>query len=116
MCLDDFGDGTSAGTKVDLWPCNGGSAQIWSLMSNGSLRINGLCLDAAGQGGDTTPLEVLDCTGQTNQQWNGPQSNGEIVGAQSSRCVDDPNFSTQPGTQLQLFDCNGGANQQWTWT
>ena len=39
-----------------------------------------------------------------------------IVGAQSGRCVDVPNSSTNNGTQVQLWDCNGGANQSWTYT
>jgi hypothetical protein len=31
----------------------------------------------------------------------------------SGKCLDDPNFSTTPGTQLQIWDCTGGTNQHW---
>ncbi|WP_433087578.1 arabinofuranosidase catalytic domain-containing protein [Dactylosporangium sp. CA-052675] len=46
----------------------------------------------------------------------GGQSNVEIVGAQSGRCVDVPNGSTTNGTQTQLYDCWGGTMQRWTYT
>ncbi|RQX04500.1 arabinofuranosidase catalytic domain-containing protein [Micromonospora arida] len=42
-----------------------------------------------------------------------PQQNVQVVGAQSSRCIDVPNGSTTNGTQVQLWDCHGGTNQQW---
>jgi hypothetical protein len=48
-----------------------------------------------------------------------PNSGGtgqEIVGAQSNRCIDIPNFSTTNGTQAQLWDCAGGTNQRYTYT
>ncbi|MBO3732622.1 lectin [Glycomyces sp. NEAU-S30] len=41
---------------------------------------------------------------------------GQIVGAQSSRCLDVAGQSQSNGAQLQLWDCNGAANQQWTKT
>jgi len=31
LCLDVNGQGTTNGTKVQLWTCNGGSNQQWSL-------------------------------------------------------------------------------------
>jgi endo-1,4-beta-xylanase len=39
-----------------------------------------------------------------------------IVGAQSGRCVDDPNGTHNNGTRVQLYDCNGQGNQAWTYT
>jgi lysophospholipase L1-like esterase len=46
----------------------------------------------------------------------GSQTNVEIVGAQSNRCVDVPGASTANGTQVQLWDCHGNSNQRWTYT
>jgi len=43
-------------------------------------------------------------------------SNQEIVGQQSGRCVDIGASSTTNGTQAQLWDCNGNSNQRWTST
>jgi hypothetical protein len=46
-CLDIDGDGTAAGTKVELYTCNGVGGQVWQQQSNGSLLNpqSGLCLD-----------------------------------------------------------------------
>ena len=46
-----------------------------------------------------------------------PQQNVQVVGAQSSRCIDVPNGSTTNGTQVQLWDCIGSSTaQRWTYT
>lgn len=44
-CLDDAGDATSSGAKVDIYLCNGTAAQNWADLANGTVRINGMCLD-----------------------------------------------------------------------
>ncbi|MGC0360677.1 hypothetical protein RKD25_007966 [Streptomyces sp. SAI-124] len=59
-----------------------------------------------------TKIEIWDCNGGTNQQWQ--TYNGGYRNPVSGRCLDDPNASTTDGTQLVLWDCNGGAHQQWT--
>ncbi|MFD1120845.1 arabinofuranosidase catalytic domain-containing protein, partial [Sphaerisporangium aureirubrum] len=43
-----------------------------------------------------------------------PQTGVQIVGGQSSRCVDVPNSSTTNGTQVQIWDCGSGTNQRFT--
>ncbi|MBF9130580.1 PHB depolymerase family esterase [Plantactinospora sp. S1510] len=45
-----------------------------------------------------------------------PNSASEIVGAQSSRCVDVPNASRTNGTRVRLYDCNRQSQQSWTYT
>ncbi len=45
-----------------------------------------------------------------------PPTGKQIVGTQSSRCVEVPNSSTTNGTQVQLQDCGSQANQSWTYT
>jgi cytochrome c len=46
-----------------------------------------------------------------------PPTGKQIVGTQSSRCVEVPNSSTTNGTQVQLQDCGSqAANQRWTYT
>jgi non-reducing end alpha-L-arabinofuranosidase len=39
-----------------------------------------------------------------------------IVGGQSGRCLEVPNFSTTNGVQTQLWDCTGTPSQTWTYT
>ncbi|MFC8513698.1 RICIN domain-containing protein [Streptomyces sp. NPDC057257] len=40
----------------------------------------------------------------------------QVVGSQSSRCLDVYNNTITNGTQAELWDCNGGQNQAWTYT
>jgi hypothetical protein len=54
--------------------------------------------------------------GYSSSGSTGGQSNVEVVGGQSGRCLDVPNGVTTNGTQVQLYDCWGGAPQRWTYT
>ena len=49
-CLDANGQGTTNGTKVIIWDCNGQTNQQWNVNSNGTITgvQSGLCLDANG--------------------------------------------------------------------
>ncbi len=72
LCLDASGQGTTAGTKVVTWPCNGGSNQQWTANSNGTVTggQSGLCLDVTGAStAEGAPVELWTCNGGSNQQW-----------------------------------------------
>ena len=72
MCLDAYGNGTTAGTKVDIWTCNGGANQQWNVNSNGTITSvqSGLCLDVTGASTANGALaELWTCNGHSNQQW-----------------------------------------------
>ncbi|WP_442935258.1 RICIN domain-containing protein [Micromonospora sp. CPCC 206061] len=45
-----------------------------------------------------------------------PPAGQQIVGGQSTRCVDVPNSTTTNGTQVQLWDCGTATGQRWTYT
>ncbi|MEE1783533.1 ricin-type beta-trefoil lectin domain protein [Streptomyces sp. SP17BM10] len=112
-CVDDAGDATANGTRVQLWTCNGGGSQIWTF-ANGTLTHGGKCLDVTGQGVvNGTPVELWDCNAGANQQWT-PRPDGTLTSTQSGRCLDDPAFATSDGTRLEIWDCNAGDNQRWT--
>ncbi|MFE7244847.1 ricin-type beta-trefoil lectin domain protein [Streptomyces sp. NPDC057580] len=112
-CADAKDDSGANGTQVQLWDCNGGSAQVWS-WSNGTLTHNGKCMDVTGQGtANGTQVILWDCNGGANQQWTA-QPDGTLKGVQSGRCLDVPAATTTNGTQLVIWDCDGGANQRWT--
>jgi hypothetical protein len=90
-CLDVVGAGTSSGTAVDWYPCNGTVAQTWDHKSSGELvnPNSGLCLTDPG---NTTgsALDVATCTGATGQHWTLPT--GAAAGSSA------PEFSlAQPG-------------------
>ena len=72
MCLDAYGQGTTAGTKVDVYSCNGQANQQWNLNSNGTVTgvQSGLCLDVTGASKANGALvELWTCNGGSNQQW-----------------------------------------------
>jgi poly(3-hydroxybutyrate) depolymerase len=73
MCLDASGAGTSNGTAVIVWTCNGQANQQWNLNQGGTITSvqSGLCLDATGAGtANGTKIILWSCAGQANQQWS----------------------------------------------
>ena len=111
-CVDDNGNSSANGTKVQMYDCNGTAAQNWTIETDGTIRINGSCMDITGAGtANGTLVELWTCNGGGNQQWL--PVNGMLVNPVSGRCLDDPGFNVTNGTQLEIWDCNGGSNQQW---
>ena len=83
------------------------------MASNGTVQINGNCLDITGAStANGALIEEWTCNGGANQQWLAV--NGQLVNPVSGKCLDDPGFNTTEGTQLDLWTCNGGSNQQWS--
>jgi hypothetical protein len=96
-----------------MWDCNGGANQQWTVASNGTLQVYGMCMDITGANySNGTGIELWTCNGGANQQWQA--TNGTLVNPASGKCLDDPSSNTANGTQLDLWTCNGGTNQQWT--
>jgi hypothetical protein len=115
LCLDDRSASTANGNPIQIYTCNGTTAQQVSVVQAGSLlQILGKCVDIVGGGtANGTLVDLYDCNGTGAQVWE-PQSNGSLYNPQSNKCLDDTNYSTTPGTQLQIWDCSGNANQAWT--
>ncbi|AYN44063.1 galactosylceramidase [Streptomyces dangxiongensis] len=116
-CLDVPGFNQTDGTLTQIWDCNAGANQQWTLTSAKELRVYGhKCLDAKGHGtADGTAVQIWSCNGGPNQQWT-VNSNGSLVGVESGRCLDVIKGGTADSTGLQLWSCSGGTNQQWTRT
>ena len=111
-CLDDPGYSDSDGTNIVMWECDGANEQNWTVKKDGTIRINGKCLDVyLGGKASKTPVDLATCTGNAQEQWQAV--NGTLVNPRSSQCLDDPRFNTANGTPLEIYACNGGANQQW---
>jgi len=114
-CLDDYANGATDHTVVDIFTCNGTQAQSgWTINSDGTVRIHGICLDVTGAGTTIhTKVELYHCVaGAQNQQWR--YNNNTFVGVQSGMCLDDPSSSTTDGTQLQIYTCNSTNAHVWT--
>jgi hypothetical protein len=111
--VDDAGDSSTPGATVQLTTCQNNAEQNWVVQPDGTIRINGLCLDT--QGGGTAPgtLVVLGtCDGSGTQSWS--QGTGSsVVNQGSGLCLDDPGASTTNNTPLQINPCDGSIEQAW---
>jgi hypothetical protein len=113
-CLDVPSANTANNTRLEIWDCNGGTNQLWTLNSSKELVVYGnKCLDASGGGTSPgTAVIIYDCHGGANQQWT-HNSNGTLTNAASGLCLDVAGAATANGTLVDLWTCNGGGNQQW---
>ena len=105
LCLDVRGANSANGTPVQVYTCNGTSAQNWTTEPNGTLQALGKCLDVVGGGtANGTLVDLYACNGTGAQVWQ-PQSNGSLVNPQSGACLDDTGFGGpgHPGADLELL-------------
>ena len=111
-CLDDPAWRTANGTKVDLWACNGGANQSWTVVQDGTIRVLGKCLAESG-----TSVVLWSCaSGYSNQEWRAG-TDGELVNAQSGYCLYYPNAHAGNGARPAMAPCKNITTQsgeQWS--
>ncbi len=113
LCLDDRSASTADANPIQVYTCNGTTAQTWNVESDNSLQVFGKCLDVSGAGtANGTLVQLYTCNGTGAQQWV-HQSNGELVNSNSGKCLDDSGYGGS-GTQVQIWACADSSNQQWT--
>ncbi|GLY73137.1 ricin-type beta-trefoil lectin domain protein [Actinoallomurus iriomotensis] len=113
-CVDVASASSANGTAVQLYDCNGTTAQQWTVGSDGTVRALGKCMDVTAAGtANGTQIQLYDCNGTGAQQWS-KGANGSLVNSASGKCLDATGPSSANGTRLQIWTCTGAANQQWT--
>ena len=118
LCIDDSGNGTTNGNKIQIYTCNGSAAQQWTITPDPTNGLNNTvidhkCMTVSGGGtANNTPIILSDCTGAVSQEWH-LDSLGELWNPHSGRCLADPASSTTPGTQLIIYDCDYNKDQNW---
>jgi chitinase len=113
LCVDDRLSSQANLNPVQVYPCNGTAAQQWTVTADSTLRALGKCMDVDHSGiADGTTVDLYYCNGSGAQVFR-PQANGSLYNPESGNCLNDPGWSTRPGTQLQIWACTGQANQQW---
>jgi len=111
-CGGDHNDSRANGTKIVMWDCDGSAAQNWTAQNDGTIRINGECMDIyRDEKTNKAPVELWTCTGGANQRWQA--RNGSLVNPVSRKCLGDPRYNVTDDTQLEIYTCNGDASQQW---
>jgi chitinase len=112
-CVDIAAANSANGTAVQLYDCNGTTAQNWTVAGDGSLQALGKCMDVTAAGtANGAKVQLYDCNGTAAQKWH--KSGSTLVNDGSGRCLDATGPSSANGTRLQIWDCAGGTNQQWT--
>ncbi|MFC8349165.1 ricin-type beta-trefoil lectin domain protein [Streptomyces sp. NPDC057280] len=113
-CLDVAGGSATNGTAVQLYDCNGSTAQQWTVQSDGSVRALGKCLDVTSASvADGAKVQLYDCNGTGAQQWSYNASTGDVVNTAANKCLDVTGNSSANGARAQIWSCTGAANQKW---
>ena len=97
-----------------------GNSQKWTTEPDTTLRINGKCLTVVGSSKlDGAQVELYTCSTTSppspDQRWSFG-SNGQLINANSGRCLDDPGNSTVNGTKLVQEDCYDLPGEIWAVT
>ncbi|WP_329047815.1 ricin-type beta-trefoil lectin domain protein [Amycolatopsis sp. NBC_01488] len=113
-CLDVPGNDPTQ-DSVFLYDCNRSPAQQWVSVGDGTLRVDGKCLDSGGNpqtGVDAPGIGVpqLPCSGASTQQWVA-QPGGALVNPVSGLCLAALSGDLHAGVVVDT--CSGGAMQQW---
>ncbi|NUP35590.1 MAG: hypothetical protein HOY76_00865, partial [Streptomyces sp.] len=113
-CVDDAGSGTSNGTAVQIYTCNGTDAQTWKVVPDGTLQVLNDCMDVTnGATTSGTKVQLHTCNGTQAEQWQKDASGG-IVNPASGLCLTDSSDGATNRTQLTIATCAGSAGQRWT--
>ncbi|MER7008012.1 ricin-type beta-trefoil lectin domain protein [Dactylosporangium sp. NPDC000555] len=111
-CVDVAGASSANGAAVQLYTCNGSTAQQWTVGTDGTIRALGKCLDVtAASSADGAKIQLYDCNGTTAQQWT---ANSDGTLRSLGKCLDVTGNSSADGARLQIWTCFAGANQRWT--
>ena len=122
-CMDAQSAGTTDGTQIQEWQCNGTGAQSYRLddAGNGVFYIVNTnankCVDVSARGtANGTKIQLWDCNQTPAQTFVSTDAgNGFInfVNTNSNKCLDVQADNPNNGTVVQLYDCNGTSAQIW---
>ncbi|NEA65615.1 ricin-type beta-trefoil lectin domain protein [Streptomyces sp. SID12488] len=121
LCMDLSSASTTAGTAIQMWPCNGSKAEQFRVKdavttdtaTKGPLQVAGVCVQPTGKVVTAgTAVVVAACDDTATQQWT-VTSTGALKYATTSMCLVSPSNSTTTGVDLVLGACDGTATQAW---
>ncbi|WP_234439735.1 ricin-type beta-trefoil lectin domain protein [Streptomyces bicolor] len=116
-CLDVAGGGKTNGTPVQIYTCNGGAAQQWTLEgTEDDLHLRNVgsqkCLDVAGNASaNGTKIQIYDCYKSKGQSWKGDvRASAPLKSVTTGKCVDLSAFTKS--TDARLWDCKNAGSQK----
>lgn len=117
MCLDDERGTTTTGTHIQIYTCNGGTTQDWTVEPDGTVRFDSAYCMADSGTATTGGFHLIDLepcnSGNPAMLWI-PRADRSLYNPATGWCLADPGASTANSTQLIDGTCNGSASQQWT--
>jgi beta-glucanase (GH16 family) len=122
-CMDAQAAGTTNGTQIQEYGCNGTGAQSYRLddAGGGAFTIVNThankCVDVAARGtANGTKVQLYDCNGTSAQTFRVTDAGDgfvSFVNTNSGKCLDVQADDPNDGTVVQLYDCNGTNAQRW---
>jgi hypothetical protein len=111
LCAANQGALNTEGNPMVLATCDGDPGEQWSPYSDGTIRVQGGCLDVVSAGTTSgTDVDWYPCNASNAQNWT-YESNGELVNPNSGLCLTDPGGNT--GSRLDIETCADTVQQQW---
>ena len=113
LCLDNSGGSATDGNPIIVWACQGSYNQSWTLPGDGTVRVQGMCLDTPSNTLGTY-LELYDCNGSSGEQWTYSSDGGLLENPSAGLCLDVYGGSYTPGASVDTWNCKSTTNQLWT--
>ncbi|WUN48805.1 ricin-type beta-trefoil lectin domain protein [Streptomyces sp. NBC_00306] len=117
MCLDVAGGAKTNGTPIQIYTCNNGAAQQWTLEgSEDDLHLRNVgsqkCLDVAGNASaNGTKIQISDCYKSKGQSWKGDvRASSPLKSVTTGKCLDLSSFTKS--TDARLYDCKDASAQK----
>lgn len=111
-CINDVNNSHTSGAVTDMYSCYGYSSMMATVEPNGNIKINGLCLDTAGEATASGTQVVLNACGSSATQVWAPGSGYELQNSGASNlCLNIS--SPENGSTLDIASCTDAATQQW---
>jgi hypothetical protein len=110
QCLTNQNSLNAEGNPMFASACNASAGQQWSPYTDGTVRVQGGCLDVVSAGTTSgTQVDWYPCNATNAQNWT-HQANGELLNPNSGLCLTVPSG----GARLDIETCTDSAAQQWT--
>lgn len=122
-CMNVTGAGSSDGTKIQEYGCDGTGAEAFRVddLGGGLVRLvnpsSGKCVDIAGAGKtDGTQVQLWTCNGTPAQSFRVTDAGSgrvTISNPNSGKCIDVNGAKPDNGTKVQIWTCNQTNAQYW---
>ncbi|MEU8235026.1 RICIN domain-containing protein [Actinoplanes sp. NPDC048967] len=108
LCLDLNGAIAVDGNHIQVFTCNETAAQVWTVATDGTLRVVGKCAVAADDG----TVRLAGCDGRRSGQWQAG-ADRTLVALAGGGCLTDPGSGSRSGAGVRIESCSGADRQRW---